>query len=54
MDITRAIQVTVARADLWLCRVAALPWVKIGLSLLIAAAVLYVCRKARNERNDAH
>lgn len=48
------IQIAVARADLWLCRVAALPWGKIGLSLLIAAAVVYVCRKARNERNDAH
>ena len=54
MDVTRLIQVNVARADLWLCRVAALPWEKIGLSLLIAAAVVYVCRKARKERNDAH
>ena len=51
---TNSIQVTVARADLWLCRVAALPWGKIGLSLLIAAAVVYVCRKARKERDDVH
>lgn len=54
MDVTRAIQAAVARADMLACRVAALPWGKIGLSLLIAAAVVYVCRKARNERNDAH
>ena len=47
MDVTRLIQVNVARADLWLCRVAALPWGKIGLSLLIAAAVVYVVKAVR-------
>ena len=41
------IQIAVARADLWLCRVAALPWGKIGLSLLIAAAVVYAVKAVR-------
>lgn len=43
------IQIAVARADLWLCRVAALPWEKIGLSLLIAAAVVYVVKAVRSD-----
>lgn len=50
----RGIQIAVAKADLLICRLLALPWGKIWRSLLIAAAVVYVCRKARNERNDAH
>ena len=53
MDVTRLIQVNVARADLLICRLLALPWGKIGLSLLIAAAIMYVFRKARKERTDA-
>ena len=47
MDVTRAIQAAVARADMLACRVAALPWRKIGLSLLIAAAVVYVVKAVR-------
>ena len=47
MDVTRAIQAAVSRADMLACRVAALPWGKIGLSLLIAAAVVYVVKAVR-------
>lgn len=46
-DMTNSIQVTVARADLLICRLLALPWGKIGLSLLIAAAVVYVVKAVR-------
>ena len=44
------IQIAVARADLMICRVLALPWGRIGLSLLIAAAVVVVGHLARKER----
>ena len=44
MDVTRAIQMAVARADLLLCRVKALPWGRIGLALLIAAAAIHVVK----------
>ena len=53
MDVTRAIQAAVARADLLACRVLALPWGRIGLSLLVAM-VIYTCLKVWKERNDAH
>ena len=43
------IQIAVARADLWLCRVAALPWGKIGLSLLMAWLVINVVKAVRND-----
>ena len=54
MDVTKLIQVNIARADLLICRLLALPWKKIGLSVLIATVVVYVCRKARKERDDVH
>ena len=41
------IQIAVARADMWVCRILALPWRRIGLSLLLAAAVLYVVKAVR-------
>lgn len=50
MDVTRAIQAAVARADLLACRVLALPWGRIGLSLLIAAAVMFVIRGVRDAK----
>ena len=46
------IQIAVARADLWLCRVAALPWGKIGLAVAIAAAVVFVVSGAHKERGN--
>ena len=40
------IQIAVARADLLICRVLALPWGRIGISLLIAAVVIHVIKGA--------
>lgn len=47
MDTTRAIQIAVARADLLLAALRAVPWGRIGLSLLLAGAVLQVIRAVR-------
>lgn len=41
---TQAVQVAVARADLIICQIAALPWEKIGLSVLIAVIIMKVGR----------
>ena len=46
MDATRAIQIAVARADLIICRVLALPWGRIALSVALAAAVIHVVKVA--------
>ena len=50
MDVTRAIQVGVAWADLIICRVLALPWNRIWLSIAIAILVMHVVCSARKER----
>lgn len=51
MDITRQIQAAVARADLLLCRLAAIPWKRLAVSLLLAAMVIHVVKAVReNER----
>ena len=50
MDATRAIQIAVARADVILCQIAALPWGFIGLSLLLTAIVFHIIRKAVQDR----
>ena len=47
MDTTRAIQMAVARADMLLCALRAVPWGRIGLSLLLTAAVLRVIKAVR-------
>lgn len=41
---TMAIQVAVARADLVICRIAALPWGRIILALLVAIFVIKAVR----------
>ena len=41
---TRAIQIAVARADLIICRVLALPWGRIALSVVMAAAVIHMVK----------
>ena len=50
MDATRAIQIAIARADLILCRVLALPWgrmaLSVALSVALAAAVIHVVKVA--------
>ena len=48
MDIAREIQIAVVRADLLLCRLLALPWGRIGLSLLLAAVATRVLKAVRD------
>lgn len=48
MDATRCIQAAVARADLLLCRLAALPWKRMAASLLLAWLVIHVVKAVRN------
>ena len=51
MDVTRCIQAAVARADLLLCRLAAIPWRRMAASLLLAALAIHVVKAVReNER----
>ena len=51
MDTTRAIQIAVARADLLLCRLLALPWKRMAVSVLLAWLVIHVIKAViRNER----
>ena len=46
----RGIMEAVARADVWLCAAASLPWPRIGLSLLIAAVACGIIkRRSRNQ-----
>ncbi len=47
MDVTRAIQIAVARADLIACRVLALPWKRMALSLLLAALAIHVIKAVK-------
>ena len=49
MDCTSAIQVAVARADLLLCQLLALPWKRMAVSLLLAWIVIHVYRKAMSD-----
>jgi len=48
MDTTRVIQAAVARADLLLCRLMAMPWRRMALSLLLAALAIHVAKAVRN------
>jgi len=50
MDVTRMIQVAVARADLMICTLRALPWGKIAASLIIAAILMKVVRQVEIDR----
>ena len=49
MNITQQIQIAVARADLLLCRLLALPWKRMAVSLLLAWIVIHVYRKAMSD-----
>lgn len=44
MDMTRAVQIAVARADLIACQILALPWGRMALSLMLAAVVIHVVK----------
>ena len=49
MDITQQIQIAVARAGILLCRLLALPWKRMAVSLLLAWIVIHVYRKAMSD-----
>ena len=50
MDVTKLIQIAVARADLLLCSArATLPWGKMALSLLLAALAIHVIKAVRQD-----
>ena len=49
MNIAQHIQIAVARADLLLCRLAAIPWKRLALSLLLAWLVIHVLKAVRND-----
>ncbi len=49
MDMTRCIQAAVARADLLACRLLALPWKRMAVSLLLAWLVIHVAKAVRND-----
>ena len=49
MDITRAIQVAVARADLLACQALALPWRRIALSITLSTLVIHIVKAVRND-----
>ena len=49
MDVTRCIQAAVARADMALCRLLALPWKRVAVSLLLAWLVIHVAKAVRND-----
>jgi hypothetical protein len=48
MDLAQNIQIAVARADLLICRLLALPWKRMALSLLLAAVAIHVVKAVRN------
>lgn len=51
MNVTQQIQIAVARADLLLCQLAALPWKRLAVSLLLAALAIHVVKAViRDER----
>ena len=49
MNLTQQIQIAVARADLLLCRLLALPWKRMAVSLLLAWLVIHVIKAVRND-----
>lgn len=49
MDVTRAIQAAVARADLLICQLLTLPWKRMAVSLLLAWLVIHVAKAVRND-----
>lgn len=44
MDTTRTIQMLVAKVDLALCQIAAWPWKRLALSLLLAALAIHILK----------
>lgn len=50
MDVTRCIQAAVARADLLICQLAALPWKRMAASALLAWVAIHICKCAMKDR----
>ena len=49
MNVMQQIQIAVARADLLLCQLIALPWKRLALSLLLAWLLIHVVKAVRND-----
>ena len=49
MNITQQIQIAVARADLLLCRLLALPWKRMAVSVLLAWWIVHVIKAVRRD-----
>lgn len=50
MNVTQNIQIAVARADLVICQLAALPWKRMAASVLLAWIVIHICKAAMKDR----
>ncbi len=50
MDMTRCIQAAVARADLLICQLAALPWKRMAVSVVLAWIAIHICKCAMKDR----
>ena len=49
MDTVQAMQIIVARADMVVCRLLALPWKRMAASVLLAALAIHVIKAVRND-----
>ena len=49
MDTVQAMQIIVARADVAVCQLAALPWKRMAASVLLAALAIHVIKAVRND-----
>lgn len=49
MDTVQAMQIIVARADVVVCRLLALPWKRMAASVLLAALAIHVIKAVRND-----
>ena len=49
MDATRLIQIAVARADMLLCQLLALPWKRMAVSVLLAWLAIHVMKAVRRD-----
>ena len=49
MDLAQYIQIAVARADLLLCQLAAIPWKRLATSLLLAWLAIHVMKAVRRD-----
>lgn len=50
MDTVQAMQIIVARADVVVCRLLALPWKRMAASVLLAWIAIHICKCAMKDR----